>query len=133
MVTMEEASIMLDEIAEALPHEFYEKLNGGILLLPNAKLHPNHRNSDLYIMGMYHYSSNMGRYIEIYYGSFEKLYPDISNEQFKQKLKKTLLHEFTHHIESLAGERDLEIKDARRMQRYKQQKSRYINKKKKDE
>ena len=119
MVTLEEAEVMLDEIAEELPAEFYKELNGGILLLPQAKLHPENRANDLYILGEYYHSFTMGRYIAIYYGSFEKAHGHLSNEEFKEKLKSTLLHEFTHHIESLAGDKSLEVKDAKRMDEYK--------------
>jgi len=118
MVTIDEAEIMLEEIAEELPKEFYNKLNGGILLLPDVKLHPARRADDLYIMGEYHRSYDMGRYIVIYYGSFEKLYGHLSPDDMCERLRKTLVHEFTHHIESLAGEKGLEIKDAESMARY---------------
>lgn len=118
MVTIEEAQLMLDEIAESLPMEFYKELNGGILLLPGAKVSPHAVKDDLYTMGQYEHSGSMGRIIRIYYGSFEKLYGDISPERMKKKLRETLLHEFTHHLESLAGEKGLEIKDAQQLRRY---------------
>ena len=122
MVTMEEAGIILDEIAGELPIEFYNKLNGGILLLPQAKLHPEHKGNDLYILGQYCYSNTMGRYITIYYGSFEKLYGHLEPKQFKEELRRTLIHEFTHHVESLAGDKSLEIKDKKRMSEYRKNK-----------
>ena len=118
MVTLEEAEIMLDEIAEELPPEFYRQLNGGILLLPQVKLHPENRANDLYILGEYHYDYVMGRYIVIYYGSFEQVHGHLPNEEFKEKLRHTLVHEFTHHIESLAGDKSLEIKDNKKMNNY---------------
>lgn len=118
MLSIDEVEAILDEIAETLPQDFYKELNGGILLLPEAKLHPEGK-GDLYIMGTYHKSYNMGRYIEIYYGSFEKLYGHLSKEALTEKLRETLLHEFTHHLESLAGERGLEVKDAIQMAKYK--------------
>ena len=118
MVTIEEAQDMLDEIAESLPMEFYKELNGGILLIPESRMSNQALHDDLFTMGEYHYSGSMGRIIYIYYGSFEKLYPNISPEKMKQKLRDTLLHEFTHHLESLAGEKGLEMKDAEQMKRY---------------
>ena len=48
---------MLDEIAEGLPIEFYNELNGGILLIPESKLSPYAQNNDLWIMGEYIHSS----------------------------------------------------------------------------
>ena len=118
MISIEEMETMLDEIAEELPQDFYKDLNGGIILLPEAKLHTKSRSNDLYIMGEYNRSSSMGRYICIYYGSFIALYGGLSKEKLKEQLSKTLKHEFTHHLESLGGERGLEIEDERNMEKY---------------
>ena len=64
--SIEEVHAMLDEIAEGLPSEFFEKLNEGIVLLPRYKIHPSSRdNSRLYIMGEYSVSIT-GRNIKIY-------------------------------------------------------------------
>ena len=120
MITFEEVGTILDDIADSLPDEFYKRLNGGIILLPEAKLHPESRNSaDLYIMGEYHHDPRgLGRYISIYYGSFMRMYAHSDPQTQREQLQKVLLHEFTHHIESLAGERGLEIKDAISMEKY---------------
>ena len=40
MLSQDEFLEMLDEIADEIPREFYHELNGGILLRPEAKLHP---------------------------------------------------------------------------------------------
>jgi len=118
MISIDEVEIVLDEIAEEIPKEFFKELNGGILLLPQAKKSPYARADDLWIMGEYQYSHSMGRLINIYYGSFEKLYGNISIKRLKYELREVLLHEFTHHLESLAGEKGLEKKDAERLARY---------------
>lgn len=111
MVTIEETEEMLNEIAKEIPSELFRELNGGIVLLPEAKLHERHRRNDLYILGEYHSGKTMGRYIAIYYGSFKRIHGHLSKERYKEKLKKTLKHEFLHHVESLAGEKGLIIKD----------------------
>ena len=117
--SIEEVHTMLDEIAEELPSEFFEKLNEGIVLLPEHKIHPASRCSrTLYIMGQYSRSVT-GRNIKIYYGSFKKTYGSRSRRFIYNKFRNTLLHEFTHHLESLAGEKGLSIKDAERLKRYK--------------
>lgn len=118
MIPIDEVEIILDEIAEELPQEFYKELNGGIILLPEVKLNPMGRKNDLFIMGEYHSGGGLGRYITIYYGSFERLYGHLSREAFKKQLASTLKHEFTHHLESLAGERDLEKEDERFLRDY---------------
>lgn len=120
--SIEEVHEILDHIAEELPKEFFKGLNEGIVLLAQEKLHKESSlNNRLYIMGEYSRSIT-GRNIKIYYGSFKSLYSNISRVELYERLKETLLHEFTHHLESLAGERGLEIKDARDMETYRRQK-----------
>ncbi len=111
MVDFDEVGIMLDEVAAGLPQEFYKELNGGIILLPDVKRNKISGRNDLYIMGEYHRGGGLGRYIAIYYGSFERVHGHLGREALKEKLAHTLKHEFTHHMESLAGERGLEKKD----------------------
>jgi len=118
MLSIEEMDTMLDEIATELPSEFYKELNGGIILLPEAKLHNKSVGNDLYILGEYHRDRSLGRFIAIYYGSFSNVYGHLSKEQLKEQLKHTINHEFRHHLESLAGERELEIEDAHDIANY---------------
>lgn len=116
--TIDEVHQILDEIAEELPNEFFQDLNEGIVLLPEYKLHPESRSRDkLYILGEY-CRSITGRNIAIYYGSFQRVYGNLPIDELKENLRDTLLHEFTHHLESLAGERGLEIKDAENIEKY---------------
>ena len=53
MYQFEEIAQMLDEIADSMPYELYRELNGGISLLPQAKIHPQALRNDLYILGEY--------------------------------------------------------------------------------
>ena len=69
MVTFEEAAAMLDEAVDALPQEIFNKLNGGVNLLPARRTDEN----GLLVMGMY-FVDQMGRHVEIYYGSFRERY-----------------------------------------------------------
>lgn len=110
MITFDEMGDWLDEIAERFPQEFYRELNGGILLLPEAMPDPEFPDGEMYFLGEYCHDG-MGRYINLYYGSFAALFADAGDEELYDELYTTLAHEFTHHIESLAGERGLEIKD----------------------
>ena len=119
MVTIEEAEDILESVAENLPPEFYKELNGGILLLPDVKISKQPWGENLYTLGEYIVSSSMGKYIAIYYGSFEYVFGDsVSRQMIAEELRKTLLHEFTHHLEHLAGEKKLEIEDERRLRMY---------------
>ncbi len=113
MVSFEEVGVMLDEIAMELPEPIYKGLNGGINLLPQAKFHPADMAGDLFVLGEYRVEGHLGRYIAIYYGSFVRLYGNLPEHAQRDILRRLLIHEFTHHLESLAGERDLEYEDAR--------------------
>ena len=125
MASIEEVQIILDEIAEELPPEIYKDLNGGIILLPQVKLHKESVDDDLYVMGEYRHERISGRYIVVYYGSVEKLFGNLSRNRLKNKLRSVIKHEFIHHLESMAGERHLEIEDEHKLAEYQKNKDSY--------
>ena len=118
MLTIDEVQNILEEISAEVPEEFYRELNGGISLVPEAKHHPEARAGELFILGQYCHDQ-MGRYIVIYYGSICASFAGVSVDALRAKLKELIFHEFTHHIESMAGERTLEIKDKIQIEKYK--------------
>lgn len=118
MYTIDETEMLLNEIAEEIPQELYKELNGGIVLKEEAKLHPQNKAKDLFILGEYHRDSRLGNFIAIYYGSFVQTFGNASLAEYKEQLRKVLKHEFLHHVEGLAGVQDLEIEDAVEIQNY---------------
>lgn len=118
MITIDEMQIVLDKLAEELPQEFYNELNGGILLLPETKMSAYAKADDLYTLGEYRVNGVMGRYICIYYGSFERVFRGMGVESLTVQLRKTLRHEFRHHLESLSGEKGLELEDDEYIRKY---------------
>lgn len=118
MYTVDETEVILNEIAEEMPQEFYKELNGGIVLREELKLHPKNKGNDLYILGEYHSDSRLGSFIAIYYGSISRMFGNESLENYKAELRSVLKHEFRHHLESMAGVVDLEIEDALEIQEY---------------
>ena len=110
MFSIDEINDMLDDIASELPGEIFRELNGGVSLLRETKLSSADPGGGLYTLGEYR-RDQMGRYILIYYGSICAVHGGSAPGQMREALKKVLTHELTHHLESLAGERDLEIKD----------------------
>jgi hypothetical protein len=122
-ITIEAVGEMLDELAEEIPAAFFRELNGGVNLLPDTVTHPADEAGELYTLGEYRHDS-MGRYIVLYHGSLTTAFPGYTPAQMRAQVKKTLLHEFTHHLESLAGEHGLEDKDARDLAAYKNRKNR---------
>ncbi len=118
MVDIDTFQSIADKIVDELPEGFFRKLNGGVLLIEESKLHAQSRpDAPLYIMGEYCFSS-VGRSIKIYYGSFERTYPNHNAEEVERELRKTILHEFRHHLEGLSGTRELEIEDKHQINEY---------------
>ena len=117
-MTIDEVHEILDELSGDIPQAFFKELNGGINLLPNVVYSPHARANDLYIMGDYNRGSPMGRYINIYYGSLMRVYSHLSRDELRKELWDILRHEFRHHLESLGGERGLEIEDAEAIKSY---------------
>lgn len=109
ILSIDEVYDILDEVYAEFPEPLFDSLNGGILLLEDAVPDPE-AGEDVYIMGEYCHDE-MGRYINIYYGSFAALLFDEPREVWVDELRTTLRHELTHHIEGLAGDRSLEYRD----------------------
>ena len=122
MLSFEQVGLLLDDMAEEFPPEFFQELNGGVCLLPEAKPDPEFPPGEMYILGEY-CNDMMGRYINLYYGSFAALaeQEDWTEEDWEDELWETFSHEFTHHIEGLAGERGLEIKDEAFLEEYRRE------------
>ena len=122
VLSFEQAGELLDRMAEEFPPEFYDELNGGICLLPEAKHDPEFPEEELYIMGEYRNSGMMGKFINLYYGSFAALarQENWRLEDWEEELYSTLAHEFTHHMEGRAGERGLEIQDEAFLEQYRE-------------
>lgn len=116
VISFDEFAELLDEVANELPEEIFKNLNGGISLLPDVLEHP--ENSGLFVLGQYHSGGYLGRYITIQYGSFIELYGRSSRSHLRSQIDRVLRHEFLHHLESMAGEKELEIQDAIQLARY---------------
>lgn len=117
-MTFEEFNAAVGEISLELPDELYYKLNGGIVVRPEEKLHSKSLpERPLYIAGEYT-RDNAGRRVVLYYGSFMRLYGNLYGEAFEGQIRRVLKHELRHHWESLSGERGLEIEDADMLEEY---------------
>ena len=121
MLTYKQMQEALDVIADGVPPEIYAKLNGGIVLSPETKVHPQSVGDELVINGEYHHEPNgLGRYIVLYYGSMSRSYGRLPDTAQIKKLKEVLYHELTHHLENLAGDKSLELTDAKNLEKYRQ-------------
>ena len=110
VLSIDEVNDILDRVYDEFPEALFQELNGGVLLLEDALPDPD-AGEDVYIMGEY-CVDGLGRYINIYYGSFAALLFDEPRRVWEEELRTTLRHELTHHVEGLAGERSLEYKDS---------------------
>jgi len=108
---------MLDEVAAEFPEEIFRDLNGGVSLLPETKLSDADPDGGLFTLGEYR-RDQLGRYIVIYYGSVRAVHGRESPDKVRESLRKLLAHELTHHLESLAGARDLEVEDEIELDEY---------------
>jgi len=109
MLTFEEAEIVLEELMDELPQEIFKGLNCGVSLRHETLYDAN----GLLILGQYHVQPyGLGRFVTINYGSMMAAHGYRTPQEFREELKEVLHHELVHHLESLAGDRSLEKKDA---------------------
>ncbi|HUM84594.1 MAG TPA: metallopeptidase family protein [Lachnospiraceae bacterium] len=118
MVSFDEFEEMLAEVSEEIPEKYYTELNGGVSASPVWKLHPKSRGTELSILGEYRVEYGLGRRVVLYYGSFAHVCGVLDKTALRARIKEVLEHELTHHLESLAGEKDLEIQDAVNLYKY---------------
>ena len=91
---------------------FFRDLNGGVNVKEECRIHPESLHNELIILGEYCTDPYLGRLIHIYYGSFMRLYGTLDPGALKERVRKTVLHEFRHHLETMAGENGLAVQDA---------------------
>lgn len=111
MISIEDTERIAGEIVDELPDELFAQLNGGVNISPEFRFSPYAIDGDLIILGEYTSDPILGRIIFIYHGSFVSKFGMLDEAGYKEELRKIIYHELTHHLESLAGERDLEISD----------------------
>ena len=112
MVSFERFEEILYELADRLPAEMYQHLDGGVFAREEKKIHPAAVHSDLVILGEYHVDPHLGRFVVLYYGSFRQVYGYLNEKDLTAQIWHVLRHEFLHHLESLAGDHSLERQDA---------------------
>ncbi|MDD4507855.1 MAG: metallopeptidase family protein [Eubacteriaceae bacterium] len=115
MITYDRFCEILDELCEELPEAFFDELSRGIVVSEEAKGNP--AGPNLSIMGEYQNNGPLGRGIVIYFGSFERVYGGLPEDNLKEKMRSTLRHEFRHHMEARSGLRDLEIIDKMQLEK----------------
>ena len=110
ILTFDQAGDLLDQLAEGFPEALFEELNGGVNLLEDAVPDLEFPEGDMYVMGEF-CDNLLGRYINLYYGSFAALLSDEDEACWRDEIFATVAHEFTHHLEETAGLHALDDKD----------------------
>lgn len=103
MLSFDEFAAIAEEETAALPSYVYDELNGGVVVDPNACLHPARLEDDLYILGTYSNSPVMGKQIILYYGSFTASLRNAGESVYREQIREPIRHEFRHHLETRAG------------------------------
>ena len=118
-MTLEEFHLALEEIAENLPPRLFEHLNGGVNIREEALLSPDSVPEEpRYILGQYHHYRVLGRWIDLYYGSFVRSFKDADEKAWKAQIDRVFRHELRHHIEDQAGETALAEEDKKETRAY---------------
>ena len=118
-MTLEEFHLALEEIAGAMPQRLFERLNGGVNIREEALLSPDSVPEEpRYILGQYHHYRVLGRWIDLYYGSFVRSFKDADEKAWKAQIDRVLRHELRHHIEDQAGETALAEEDKKETRAY---------------
>ena len=122
ILSIDEVNDILDEIADGFPEVLFEELNGGVNLLEDAVPDPDFPEGEMYILGEY-CDDLLGRYINLYYGSFAALaeQEDWTQEIWDEELRITLSHELTHHMENRGGLHALDDRDAEELAVWRQE------------
>lgn len=120
MLSLETYKKVLSELLDELPEEFFQKLNGGVVVSEELLIPDYARGNDICIMGQYQVRYGM-RQIVMYKGSFDRSYPGADEAAAKAILRGILRHEFRHHLEYLGGihgSSSLEAQDEREKRDY---------------
>ena len=122
VLSFDRAGDMLDQLAEEFPQALFDGLNGGVNLLEEAVPDRVFPGGEMFILGEY-CSDLLGRYINLYYGSFAALADneDWTLEHWTEELRRTLSHELTHHMEARGGLHALEDRDEAEMDAWREE------------
>ena len=120
MISTKKYKEIIEELLDELPAEFFRELSGGVIV-SDAMVIPDYaRDNDLCTMGQYQISYGI-RQIQMFKGSFDRVYPQADEDEARALLRGILRHEFRHHMESISSIHNassLEAEDERDKQAY---------------
>lgn len=118
-LSFDEFARLADRVVDEIPPRLCRELNGGFVVLPEAK-----RDGGLLILGEYVLDEWLGRRVVLYYGSFAELLGGSPVRAWERELRRTVRHELRHHLESLAGVDYLAREDQEVLARLEEQRGR---------
>ena len=101
----------------AMIHDKFKEGISGIYVVPEEVI--DNEVPGVYVLGHYHRGGYYEPSIDIYYGSFQKVFEGLNREQLQHELWETIVHEIRHHLEENAGLKDLRNFDQQKLNYYK--------------
>ena len=120
MLDMDTFREIVSDLLDELPLEFFKELSGGVIVSELSMAPDYAKADDINTMGTYAVYQG-GKQITIYKGSFDRVYPNATEEEMKELLRGVIRHEFRHHLEFLGGVRNsksLEAEDEKKKKAY---------------
>ena len=108
MVTIDRFEEILETLAEELPAAFTSSSTAASSSIRPSAAPGGPARRPVY-HGQYRTDPAMGQYIVMFYGSFRRVLRGADESEWVDEMRDVLRHEFRHHIEGMAGVRDLEI------------------------
>ena len=98
MMNVDQFGDVLSALVEAMPEELFDGLNGGVMVNEEEK-----REDGACVLGAYCRDRNLGRWIELYYGSFAAQYADADDAALTSALEAELRRLLRRHMLEQAG------------------------------
>jgi hypothetical protein len=106
--SFEEFCGLADKIVAQIPAIYREGISGIFVTQQAVK---DEEIPGVYILGHYHGGGYLSPFIDIYYGSFRRVFQGLPLSEIEEELWETITHEIRHHLEENAGLRNLEAFD----------------------
>ena len=99
---------LADELIGQIPEEYQQGISGIYVSPEEVK---DEEIPGVYVLGHYHHGGYLEPWIDIYYGSFRRVFRKLPLGRLEAELWETITHEIRHHLEGNAGLHMLEIYD----------------------
>lgn len=98
MMNADQFGDVLAALVETMPEELFEGLNGGVMINEEEKIE-----NGAYVLGAYGRDRYLGRWIELYYGSFAAQFAGADDQRVTAALEGELRRLLRRHMLEQAG------------------------------